>query len=154
LQANTALILSMVVPFTHSLGSHDDDLLPQVTQVFFAEILSSPLTCVADFGGHFNRHFIAPRAKTQGEVNACFGGAEYELAERYTTVTKLVFLCFFFSTLYPVGFFVCAIALTITYFVDKFCLFVSTIHHSCEYLLKTLFVSHICISVFGEKCHL
>ena len=124
---NTALILSLATPFTHSLGMEETDLIPSIYKVFFAELFTAPSLNVLDISGHISRHFNAPRAETQEEVNACFLGTDYELADRYTTVTKLVFLCCFFSTLYPVGYFVCSAALFVTYYSDKFCLLVSSI---------------------------
>ena len=33
--------------------------------------------------GHFKRHFAAPRAANQDEMNLQFQGTEFELAERY-----------------------------------------------------------------------
>ena len=121
---NTALILSLATPFTYSLGAAENDLIPSIYQVFFAEIATAPSLNILDISGHINRHILAPRANTQEEINGCFQGTSYELADRYTTVTKLVFLCCYFSTLYPSGFFICSGALLVTYYSDKFCLMV------------------------------
>ena len=72
-----------------------------------------------DIVGNFRRHYLGPRAKTQDEVNAQFRGEPYEIAERYTVVTKLLFLSFFYAVLFPAGFFVCSVALFLCYFTDK-----------------------------------
>jgi hypothetical protein len=72
--------------------------------------------------GHLKRHFLAPRATTQDAMNLNFLGTEYELAERYTDMTKILFLCLWYCSIFPVSFFLCAFSLGIKYYVDKFCL--------------------------------
>ena len=58
---------------------------------------------ILDIAGTFAKHYSAPRALTQEAVNSKFLGTPWEIAERYTTVTKLLFLCFFYAALYPAG---------------------------------------------------
>jgi hypothetical protein len=53
-------------------------------------------------------------------MNILFRGSPYELAERYTDMTKILFLCLFYSSIFPISFFLCAISLTLKYFVDRF----------------------------------
>ena len=55
-------------------------------------------------------------------MNICFQGTEYELAERYTDMTKILFLSLFYCSIFPMAFFLCAISLTAKYFVDRFAL--------------------------------
>jgi len=121
---NTAVIIFTATPFTHSLSDNDDDLIPSIYRIFFAELLTAPAIILSDPLGHFERHIMAPRyAKTQDDINSYMRGTIYEVAERYTTVTKLLFLAFFYAAMYPMGFFVCSLALCITYFADKFATF-------------------------------
>jgi hypothetical protein len=40
-------------------------------------------------------------------------------------MTKVLFLCFFYSALYPAAFFFCAAILLAQYYTDKYCLMVS-----------------------------
>lgn len=72
--------------------------------------------------GHLQRHILAPRAATQDAMNLAFQGAEYELAERYTDMTKILFLAVWYCSIYPAAFFMCSFSLFIKYFVDRFCL--------------------------------
>lgn len=51
-----------------------------------------------------------------------FQGAYWQLAERYTNMTNILFLTFFYSSIFPVGFFLSSLALMIHYWTDKFCL--------------------------------
>jgi hypothetical protein len=54
-------------------------------------------------------------------VNLWFKSAPYSIGERYTEVTKVLFLTFFYCTLFPLGFFFAAAILFIYYWMDKFC---------------------------------
>jgi len=77
---------------------------------------------LCDFAGQFKRHFIGPRQKNQYAMNNTFKGHAYNLAERYTNVSKLFFLCTWYGVLYPIGYVLAALALSVQYFADKFLL--------------------------------
>jgi hypothetical protein len=77
---------------------------------------------LSDVYGHVQRHFLAPRAKTQDAMNILMQGTAVELAERYTNMTKILFLTLWYCAIYPAAFFLCAVALSINYFADRFCL--------------------------------
>ena len=100
----------------------DGGLIPQIYALFFAEILTVSITQLADPMGHINRHFFAPRAATQDAMNLKFVGAPWELAERYTDATKILFLCVWYCAIFPGSFFLCSFALFVKYFVDRFSL--------------------------------
>lgn len=55
-------------------------------------------------------------------MNMLFLGTDYDIAERYTDMTKIFFMCVVYSAIYPMSFFLCAISLTLKYFVDRFTL--------------------------------
>jgi hypothetical protein len=52
-------------------------------------------------------------------MNLQFQGTQFELAERYTNMTKILFLAFWYCAIYPGALFMCAFALLINYFVDR-----------------------------------
>jgi len=80
-QVNTAVVITVITPFTHTL-SLEEGLIPQIYSIFFAEIITTNVIQVTDVYGHFQRHFLAPRAVTQDRMNLYFLGNEVELAER------------------------------------------------------------------------
>ena len=41
-------------------------------------------------------HILAPRARTQEQMNMFFLGTTYHLGERYTDLTNVLFVCFFY----------------------------------------------------------
>jgi hypothetical protein len=82
------LFSTIVTPFTDTLADQNG-LIPQIYALFFAEILTVTVVQLADVMGHVNRHILAPRAATQDGMNLKFSGEAFELAERYTDMTKV-----------------------------------------------------------------
>jgi hypothetical protein len=78
--SNTAIVITFISPFTRTLS--DQGLIPQIYAIFFAEIVTTNVIQMADVWGHFQRHFLAPRASSQDQMNLYFQGLEVELAER------------------------------------------------------------------------
>ena len=78
---NTAIVITIITPFTKTL-TQVDGLITQISVLFFAEIVTTNLIQLGDPAGHFARHFLAPRAKTQDAMNLSFQGEVVELAER------------------------------------------------------------------------
>jgi hypothetical protein len=77
---NTAVVITIITPFTSTLT--DGGLVNQIYALFFAEIVTTNAIQLLDPVGHFQRHFLAPRAKTQDAMNLCMQGQQVELAER------------------------------------------------------------------------
>ena len=143
---NTVILTKMITPFTRTIGPGSKDVLPTINGILWSELFVAPTLRILDVMGAFKKHFLAPRARTQEvgdmrnrlvhlfvpnfvtllvkEMNLSFQGTPYHLGERYTDFTKVLFLCFFYSALFPATFFFCAAILTVQYFADKFCLMV------------------------------
>jgi hypothetical protein len=85
--ANTAVVITLITPFTATLTN--GRLVEQIYKLFFAEIITSNAILLLDPMGHINRHYLAPRASTQDAMNLKMQGAVFELAERYTNMTKM-----------------------------------------------------------------
>jgi len=118
---NTSIIITVITPFTNTL-SPEIGLISQVSAIFFAEIVTTNVIQLTDVWGHIKRHILAPRAKTQDQMNRLFKGLEVELAERYTNMTKIMFLAFWYSSIFPAGLLFAAVALTVNYYTDRFSL--------------------------------
>lgn len=112
----------MVTPFPSTLGSGTDDLIYGVKDIYVAEIVTSNLFKLVDPVGLFKRHYLAPRAQSQEEMNSHMRGEIWYLSERFTNMSKLFFLTLWYSPIYPFGFFMCALALLINIFTDRFSL--------------------------------
>ncbi len=121
---NTAILTKLITPFTQTIGSGSKDVLPTINAILWSELLVSPFLRILDATGLFKKHVLAPRARNQEEMNLSFQGTPYNLGERYTDFTKVLFLCFFYSALCPATFFFCGAILIVQYYADKFCLMV------------------------------
>jgi hypothetical protein len=121
---NTAIVTALITPFVYSVdpGSNNLALIPKIYMIFFAELLTNPLLLISDSWGHIQRHVLGPRELDQERMNVRFSGGLFLVSLRYTEMTKILFLTFFYSAIYPAGFFFAAASLTVNYFVDKFCL--------------------------------
>jgi len=84
---NTAVVITIITPFTSTLTN--GALINQIYALFFAEIVTTNAVQLLDPMGHINRHFLAPRAATQDAMNLKMQGQAFELAERYTNMTKM-----------------------------------------------------------------
>lgn len=118
---NTAVVITIITPFTATVEA-GNGLIPSIYAIFFADIFTTNAVQLLDPAGHFKRHFLAPRAKTQDAMNLAMQGAEIELAERYTNMTKILFLALWYCSIFPGALFFCSFGLGVIYFVDGFCL--------------------------------
>jgi hypothetical protein len=118
----TACLTAVITPFVETLDNKGDSLIPAMYAIFITEMLKSPVIQVTDITGNFYRHFLAPRARSQKKMSYYFRGTSYDLSERYTDMTNVLFLTFYYSLLFPAGYFLAAATLAVHYWVDKFCL--------------------------------
>mmetsp|Transcript_1459 Transcript_1459/g.2883 ORF Transcript_1459/g.2883 Transcript_1459/m.2883 type:complete len:1129 (+) Transcript_1459:720-4106(+) len=118
---NTSIIITVITPFTNTL-TPTNGLISQIAAIFFAEIVTTNVVQLTDVWGHIQRHLLAPRAKTQDAMNRLFKGLDVELAERYTNMTKIMFLAFWYSSIFPGGLLFSTVALTVNYYTDRFSL--------------------------------
>jgi len=119
---NTAVIINIVTPFTSTIGPDKRELLRTVHALMISELCVTSVLRLLDITGLFKKHILAPRARTQDAMNLNFSGTQYNLAERYTDLTKIMFLTFFYAALFPGSLFICAVTLFVQYWTDKFCL--------------------------------
>jgi len=119
---NTAILTQIITPFSSTVSSGAKDVLPTINALLWSELLLAPILRLLDALGNIKKHILGPRAKTQESMNLSFQGTGYNLGERYTDFTKVLFLCFFYSALFPATFFFCGVILFVQYYVDKYCL--------------------------------
>jgi len=119
---NTVIITWVITPFLVTLGAESIDLISTVNALMLSEMLLSPFLRVFDVFSFLDRHYFAPRAKTEEKMLSCFKGGWYNLSERFTDLTKVLLLCIFYSPFYPFIYFLGAATLFIQYWTDKFLL--------------------------------
>ena len=118
---NTAIVLWLLSPFTDVLRN-GEYLLNTIRNLFVAEIVQRPILQLLDIWGHFKRHYFAPRAVDQRRMNFQFVAPNYDIGERYTEITKVLFLTFFYGTLMPAAFFYASVIFIVYYWMDKYCI--------------------------------
>jgi len=122
---NTVMVIDFVTPFTSRLantsttGDHAA-LIPSLFAIFKADLLVMILLQLSDPIGVFNRHFKAPRAFDQEAMYKNFKGNNWRLAERYTNMSKVLFLSFYYNTIFPSALFLCAGTMLIIYYIDTY----------------------------------
>ena len=119
---NTVIVTWLITPFLVTLGANSKGLISTINTLMLSEMLLSPLLRIFDVMSFLNRHYFAPRAKSEEQMLSCFKGNWYNLAERFTDLTKLLLLCIFYSPFYPFIYFLGAATLFLQYWADKFLL--------------------------------
>jgi hypothetical protein len=117
--ANTAVLIQVITPFTSTVSDGDQDVLRSIHSILWSELLLVPGLRLLDLYGNFKKHIMAPRAINQAEMNHHFQGTFYNLGERYTDLTKVLFVCFFYSALFPLSFWFGAAILIVQYYVSQ-----------------------------------
>jgi len=113
---STAIASMLFIPSTDMVQNE----LPALFSLYIVEIVKDPILQYLDIFGNINRHYFGPRAVDQRRMNLCFQGSNYDLSERYTNLTKILFLTFFYCTIFPVAFFLASLSMTVTFVMDKF----------------------------------
>jgi len=125
---NSAIALLLAMSFIQVISIEDGNeqeelsLIYSVYPVIFAEMFTIPCITLVDIVGNVRKHILAPRARDQNEMNSYFVGSKFELAERYTDATKILFVALLYSTILPESLFLGAIALAVHFLQGKFCL--------------------------------
>ena len=96
---NTAVLTKVITPFTSTVSPGPLDVLPQINAILWSELWLVPCLRLLDLWGNVQKHVFAPRSRTQEVMNSFFYGTFYNLGERYTDMTKVLFVCFFYSSL-------------------------------------------------------
>jgi len=115
----TAVLTIFVTPFTETLQD-GESLIFAISIQFFLDLVRLPLLQLLNIVGNLKRHVLGPRAKNQRHMNAYFQGDNFDIGERYTEVTRILFLACFYGTIYPVAFFFTYMILTMMYCLDKY----------------------------------
>ena len=108
----------MTSPFTGTLFDGESDILPSIKAILISELYVTPLLSLMDISSNINKHVYAPRARSQEQMNMYFNGTQYNIGERLTRLTNIVFVCLFYSALFPAIFFFGAIILFVQYYVS------------------------------------
>ncbi|CAM9629055.1 unnamed protein product [Scytosiphon promiscuus] len=116
---NSAFLLFII---TSDIEQLEAGTLTKILTILVADAFSGPLLRLTNIPDLIGRKLIAPKQKTQAEMNVFFQGALWNLAERYTDMIKTVVVGLFYSAIVPTGLFITAAAMIMLYWVDKYSL--------------------------------
>jgi hypothetical protein len=116
---NTALVMTLITPFTDTL-QNGDFLIKSVYTMFMFDLLLTPALQILDIGGNLGRHYLGPRKSDQRRMNLSFKAGQFDLDDKYTNTTRIFFFTLFYCSLFPAGFFFASAIFAIAYWLDKF----------------------------------
>lgn len=116
---NGAIVVYLLMDFTDMLSPSN---LLQIQAILIANLTTTPLLQLLSIFDRVTRWIYGPKAKTQKKLNQYYSGTYWQLAERYTEVTKIVGIALFYKPILPTGVLITSLSLFVNYWIDKFCL--------------------------------
>ena len=116
----SVILVRRLIPFNETL---DLKRLQTIRDILLVDAFLKPIVQAVDIPGLVDHYIRAPFAKSQDKMNRLFLGAPWSLAERYSDMSKSIFIALSFATIYPYAYFICAAANLLSFLSDKYCLF-------------------------------
>jgi len=116
----TALVVWYITPEDEMLGQ---EYVTQIQAVLWADAIFTPFLSWLDINSTLKKYVWSRFATDLHDLKTnYFQGTSYLLAERYSNMIKTLFVSLFFLAINPGGLFISAVAFTVNYWVDKYCL--------------------------------
>jgi hypothetical protein len=74
---NTALQVKLITPWASTLAKGPRSVVAQINAILWSELWITPLLRLLDLWGNIQKHVLAPRARTQEQMNLNFQGTKY-----------------------------------------------------------------------------
>ena len=116
---NTAILTFLVTPADSVLES---DLVTSVQAILIMDLWLPAFSRLLDVYNLAMRYGLGKTAESQQSLNVYFSGTYWRLAERYTDISKTLFLCLFYAAIVPSGYAIVAVCFLVTYITDKYLL--------------------------------
>jgi len=115
----TAVFVYWVTPFEDQLTVRS---LKKIQGILISDCAVTPIFNGLNIADWLLRQVMGPMCKTQHDLDVLYQGAEWNLAERYTSLIKTCFVGMFYLALLPSSLFITAAAVLVTYWTDKYSL--------------------------------
>lgn len=69
-------LLKLITPWTSTLSAGTRDVLAQINALLWSELWLTPALRLLDLWGNVKKHILAPRARTQEQMNLNFQGTQ------------------------------------------------------------------------------
>mmetsp|Transcript_19827 Transcript_19827/g.33354 ORF Transcript_19827/g.33354 Transcript_19827/m.33354 type:complete len:696 (-) Transcript_19827:2991-5078(-) len=105
----------------------DREAIIAIINVQLGACFSAPIFKLLDPMGVLYRWVIGPAVSTsQSQLNKYWEGSAFMLADRYTEISKVIFISFFYSLLTPVALYVAVLSCVAMFAIDRYLLFRKT----------------------------
>jgi hypothetical protein len=105
----------------------DSESVIAIINVQLGACFSAPLFKLFDPMGVFYRWIVGPAVSTsQSQLNKYWEGSAFMLADRYTEISKVIFISFFYSLLTPVALYIAVLSCLAMFAIDRYLLFRKT----------------------------
>lgn len=94
-----------------------------IQALMISDAFMSPTITIMDMSGTMKRRVFSHFAPSQRVMLVNFLGSPWDLAERYTSMAKTVFVALFYSAIFPQGLLFAGVCFLYTYFCDRYRLF-------------------------------
>lgn len=118
------LLLSTVLPYIQTAWNKvlEPEFIQQIIIIQIAACFTAPLISVFDPAGFVKKNILARRADTQEEMNLKWTGSNWSLAEKYTGISKILFVSLYYSLLIPFSLFLCVPSFLLIFLADRYLL--------------------------------
>lgn len=87
---NTALLIKILTPWSSTLAEGKRDVLPQISAILWSELWIVPGLRLLDLYGNLKKHVLAPRSRTQQQMNLNFQGTKYVQSWIHVSIADLL----------------------------------------------------------------
>lgn len=118
-------LLSTIIPYLTADWREviTPSFLGQILTVQIAACFTAPLMDLTDWYGLFMRHYYSAMVSdTQEEMNSFWVGSYWSIAEKYTGISKVIFVSLFYALLTPISLLIATVAFIVIFFIDNYLL--------------------------------
>ena len=119
------VLTAVIFPFMGTTWNTFPDVktIASIKNVQLSSCFLSPFLQLLDINGIISRQILTRLfARNQADANRYWSGTKFTLAERYTEISKTLFISLFYSFLDPTSLFIGALACINTFFIDRYLL--------------------------------
>lgn len=119
------LLLSTLIPYLQTNWNKvlTTSFIQQVIIIQSSACFITPIISLLDIGNVIRRNYFAYyQSDTQQELNLKWSASEWSLADKYTGISKVLFVSLYYAILVPYSLYLAMIAFLLMFFIDRYLL--------------------------------
>jgi hypothetical protein len=119
------VLVPVILPYVNTRWNEflDASTLSSILSVQIAIYFTAPIITLLGVDGYIHRHILGPLlSDNQYILNSYWDGSEWSLAERYSNISKILFVSVFYSFITPISLFIGAFAYIVIFCIDRYLL--------------------------------